>query len=203
MTKEVYCVGLIGNIASGKSTVAGYFAALGVAIINADAIAKDLTKRDKPAFHEMVTHFGQSILTATGDINRRFLRQLIFRDPNERLWLEALLHPQIRSQILHEISQIKGPYCLVEIPLLKDKANHPYLNRILLVQATPELQVARFMSRDKGSKEEALAILATQTDESKHRDVADDILINTGSLAELLGKVTLLNDAYLRYSQAL
>lgn len=196
----VYCIGLTGNIASGKSTVAGYFAKLGVDVINADAIAKKLTEREQPAFHDIISHFGTSILMSTGELNRRQLRKLIFNDSNERLWLEKCLHPLIQNQIEHEVSTIKTPYCLIEIPLLIDKKKYPYLNRVLLVKADPEQQIKRFMTRDNSSREDALAILATQSDINKHIALADDILVNTGSLATLESNVVDLNDKYLQYA---
>ena len=196
----MYCIGLTGNIASGKSTVAGYFSKLGVTVINADDIAKKLTASKQPAFHEIISHFGQSVLTTTGELDRRHLRQLIFNNSNERLWLEKLLHPLIRNQIEHEIGKITTPYCLIEIPLLTDRFNYPYLNRVLLVQAEPEQQIARFMSRDKGSREDAIAILATQADKNTQLKLADDILINTDSLAELQAGVVVLHNKYMQHA---
>ncbi len=197
----MYCIGLTGNIASGKSTVASYFAQLGVAVINADEIAKDLTASHQPAFHEILTHFGHSILTAAGELNRRHLRQLIFNNTQARLWLEQLLHPLIRKQIEQHIRKVKAPYCLIEIPLLYNKSNYPYLNRVLLVQSLPELQIARCMSRDHSSREQALNILSTQSDEHERLKIADDLLINTGSLAELQGNVLALHEKYLHIAK--
>ena len=195
----MYFVGLTGQLASGKSTVASYFAKLGVDVINADLIAKELTASNQPAFAEIVNHFGQSVLTPTGELDRRGLRQRIFNDADERLWLEKLLHPLIRKEIAHKISKVKTPYCLIEIPLLTDRANYSYLNRVLLVQAEPEQQISRFMTRDNGSREEAQAIIANQANTSAQRVLADDILINSGSLAELEHKVKILHDNYLDF----
>ena len=194
----VYCVGLTGTIASGKSTITDYFEKLGVVIINADDIAKKLTAHTQPAFHRIVSHFGTSVLTTSGELNRRHLRQLIFSDPLERQWLENLLHPLIRQQIEHEISQVEAPYCLIEIPLLTSRSDYPYLNRILVVQANPEQQINRFISRDNSSREAALAILATQSNENKQLELADDLLMNIGSLVDLEKKVNVLHIQYLQ-----
>ena len=197
----MFCIGLTGPIASGKSTVAKAFSTLGIDVVSADAIAKSLTAKQAPALHPIVAHFGSSVLTSSGELNRRHLRELIFQNPNERLWLEALLHPLIRKQIETEISQTKSPYCVIEIPLLTDRTTYPYLNRVLLVQADPAQQVARCMARDNASKEEVLAILASQTDMNTLIKLADDILLNTGSLAELQDKVASLHANYLYYAQ--
>lgn len=196
----MYCIGLTGNIASGKSTVAAYFAALGVDVLSADQIARDLTKSTQPAFHAIVTHFGKAALTAKGELNRRYLRHFIFQDAEERSWLEQLLHPLIRKRIEHDIGNLKSPYCLIEIPLLTDKSNYPYLNRILLVKTQVERQVSRLMARDNSSKEDALAILATQTNEMKLQAMADDIVENSGSLSELQENIAALHKRYLQDS---
>ena len=196
----MYCVGLTGSIASGKSTVAHYFSALNVDVINADEIAKELTSNNQPAFHKIVSHFGQTALTTTGELNRRYLRQLIFGNPQERLWLETLLHPLIRNEIKRKVSKLKTPYCLIEIPLLTDRSKYPYLNRVLLVQAAFEQQIARLITRDISSREDALAILATQSNHDIQLALADDILINTCSLAELQTHVASLHAKYLQYS---
>ena len=192
----MYCIGLTGNIASGKSTVAAYFSDLGVAVISADKIAKELTASKKPAFNDIINHFGASVLTADGELNRRYLRQLIFNNAPERLWLEKLLHPLIQKQIKDEIGKVVGAYCVIEIPLLLDKSNYPYLNRVLLIQAELEQQIARLRVRDNSSREEALAILATQADENTRLSLADDILTNAGSLAQLKEKVDVLHKKY-------
>ena len=195
--QKLYCVALTGNIASGKSTVANEFAKLGIELISADQIAKELTAKDTPAFRQIVNHFGLTILAENGELNRRQLREVVFADAKQRLWLEQLLHPLIRQQIAQKISLMHGPYCLIEIPLLVNKADYPYLNRVLLVTADPEQQLARIMDRDQCNKGEALAILATQAKESSHREIADDILSNTQNFEAMKSQVTLLHQKYL------
>jgi dephospho-CoA kinase len=192
----VYCVGLTGNIASGKSTVAAYFANLGVDVISADKIAKELTTSTQPAFMDILNHFGQAVLTKEGELDRRYLRQLIFKNPAERLWLEQYLHPLIRKQVEIQAQASNSPYCLIEIPLLRDRALYPYLNRVLLVEAETEQQIERLAIRDNSSKADALAILATQADASTLHKLADDILINSGSLEELREKIAGLHMQY-------
>jgi len=197
----MYCIGLTGTIASGKSTVAAHFAKLGIDVINADHIARALVEPDQPAFQQILHHFGKSVLTADGNLNRRHLRELIVNHANERLWLENLLHPLIREQIQHDIGHCKSPYCVIEIPLLTDKSSYPYLNRVLLVTANAEQQVTRLMARDHSSREQASALLATtRADVDKRRAIADDVLINDGTVKALQNKVALLHRQYLKYS---
>lgn len=193
----MYCVGLMGNIASGKSTVASFFKRQEIDVISADKIARELTASNQPAFYSIVNHFGHSIINGAGELDRQTLRAIIFSDPKQRLWLEKLLHPLIREHILHKITEVQSPYCLIEIPLLNDRADYPYLNRVLLVMADREQQVERVMLRDKVSREQALAILAAQPKDLKRREFADDIIINNGSLSELSKKIEKLHHQYL------
>jgi dephospho-CoA kinase len=190
-------VGLTGNIASGKSTVASYFAALGIDIISADQVAKRLTQKPQPAFQAIATHFGDAAITTTGELDRRYLRHVIFHHPEERLWLENYLHPLIRQQIEIQANAVTSSYCIIEIPLLTDRSLYPYLKRVLLVEAEKEQQISRLATRDNSSKKDALAILATQANQQRLHELADDILTNTGSLAALQKKVALLHEHYL------
>lgn len=196
----MFCVGLIGNLASGKSTVAAHFRSLGVDIISADTIAKELTTANQPAFHNIVEHFGKKVLRDTGELNRQMLRDIIFYHPDERLWLEQLLHPLIRQQIQTKIQQTTSHYSIIEIPLLRDRSHYPYLNRILLIEADRALQISRFIIRDNGTQKDALSILSTQSEASKLQNMADDILKNNGSLDELKSAVNMLHEQYLKYA---
>jgi dephospho-CoA kinase len=191
----MFCIGLTGTIASGKSTVAKQFEALGIDIINADHIARSLVEPGKPAFQDIVKHFGTSILTDNSTLNRAQLRQRIASNPVERAWLEALLHPLIREQIQLDITQCKSPYCVIEIPLLTDKAAYPYLNRVLLVCAPPEKQIKRLIERDHCTRNDALAMLATtKNDDEKRRAIADEVFVNNGSIKALQNKVIAFHD---------
>jgi len=196
----VYCVGLTGNIASGKSTVASYFANLGIDVISADKIARELTNKDQPAQQVIVRHFGNAALTQTGELDRRYLRELIFKNPIERRWLENYLHPLIRKEIEHKIQTIKSPYCIIEIPLLRDRKLYPYLQRILLVEAETKQQIARLEKRDQCSEKDTYAILATQPNHQILHELADDIVTNTGSLAVLETNIEKLHACYLQYT---
>ena len=117
----VYCVGLTGNIACGKSTVAAYFNQLGIQVLNADHISRQLTLEGTPVYKNIVSRYGLLILEEQNQLNRKKLREIIFANPQERLWLEQLLHPQIRQQLAQDVALCSSAYCMVEIPLLYDK----------------------------------------------------------------------------------
>lgn len=194
----MYCVGLTGNIASGKSTVAAFFKNKGVMVISADEIAREITAPHEPALTLIKDHFGHEVITTQGELNRSALRTIIFENPKERLWLEGLLHPLIRQRIIEEIAESPSPYSVIEIPLLKDREVYPYLNRILVILANREEQIRRVMNRDNCSREHAKAILAVQPEELSREKIADDIVINTGSLSELEEKIEKLHQMYLQ-----
>lgn len=193
----VFSIGLTGNIASGKSTVATIFSELGIDVINADQISRDLTVIGSPALKEIVNHFGAHVLSEDGTLNRKHLRELIFGNSEERVWLEQLLHPLIRQELEKRIKCCTSAYCILEIALLIDKTHYPYLDKILLVTAPQDVQIARVMERDQGTKEHALAILSSQPDLAKRLKSADDMLVNDSGFEELKFKVEQLHQKYL------
>ncbi|MFI4919014.1 MAG: dephospho-CoA kinase [Legionellales bacterium] len=197
----VYCVGLTGNIASGKSTAAAIFSKLGIVIINADEIARKLTAVNQASYKQISEYFGQEILLSDGQINRRQLRDIVFSNQEARQWLEKLLHPLIRKKIEDEITLCDSPYCVIEIPLLIDKINYPYLNKILLINAPIDVQVARVMTRDHCSKEQALAVLSTQADVKVRLKYADDVITNNAELNLFEQQVRKLHELYLEQAR--
>lgn len=196
----MYCVGLTGNIASGKSTVLAAFQALGVSTLSADAISRGLTQRGQPALEQIKNRFGTLVIDATGQLNRQALRQIIFSNPEQRIWLENLLHPLIRESLQSQLSKLETPYCVIEIPLLTTRQDYPYLDRVLVVFADPETQIQRVMERDKCDKAHAQNILATQPADSVRRDLADDIIFNNSSLANLTKIIKNLHVKYLQFA---
>lgn len=194
----VYSVGLTGSIASGKSTAAEIFSNLGAEVIGADKIAKELTALNQPAYKKIVAHYGASILSPTKEINRKQLRELIFSNTKEKDWLEQLLHPLICDELKKRVLASTKPYCMVEIPLLITKANYPYLNRIALIDAPEELQLARVMQRDQCTKEQALTILKAQPELSLRLKYCDDVVINNKSKDALAKAIQELHCLYLR-----
>ncbi len=194
----VYCIGLTGNIASGKSSVASFFENLGIAIFSADFISKQLTQIGKEAYNEIINHFGSVVIQEDQQLNRKKLREIIFNNPNERFWLEQLLHPMIRKQLAQEVKLCCSPYCIVEIPLLQNKTHYPYIQRILLVTSSLDIQVERIMKRDQCTREQALAIISTQPSNEQRLNYADDVLINNEGLLQLKIKVEQLHLYYLQ-----
>jgi len=193
-------IGLTGGIGSGKSEVATRFEACGIEVIDTDEISRELVEPNKPALNQIINRYGNDILLNDNTLDRTQLRNIIFDDPKERHWLEALLHPLIRDKIEKIVTQTHSPYCIIVVPLLFEaKFNHD-VDRILVVDCQEALQIERTCSRDAIEKDAVQTIMDTQIDRSERLEKADDIVVNDGELKELDQKVSELHEMYLRLS---
>ena len=189
-------VGLTGGIGSGKSTVMKYFDDLGVPTIDADDVSRRLTKPGQSAFDEVVALFGAESLDETGNLDRRRLRALIFTEPALKKKLEAIIHPRVRSEIQEFTEQIDYPYCIICIPLLLETGTETTVDRVLVVDAPEELQVARVGLRDNAREEQTRSIIKSQVTRSQRLRAADDIIVNDGSISTLRTQVESLHEQY-------
>lgn len=194
-------VALTGGIASGKSTVAELFSKRGVEIIDTDVIARNLVAPGQPMLGSIVQAFGHELLDAYGRLKRRMLRELIFRYPDKRQQLEALMHPEIATEARRQVSEVRSPYCILVIPLLAETGGFAGIDRVLVVDAAPETQLARLSARDEVSAEEANAALAAQASREQRLAIADDVIANDGSLQDLEARVEQLHQDYLELSR--
>jgi dephospho-CoA kinase len=195
-------IGLTGGIASGKSTVTQRFAELGVPVIDADLAARNVVEPGKPGLDQVVQRFGAGVLHADGLLDRRALRDLIFKDASLRQALDAILHPLIRAEMEREAAQAKAPYVVMAIPLLVEGGNAgKRVDRVLVVDADETLQMRRLQARDGSSPEQARAILSSQASRAARLDQADDVLLNSGTVAELRQAVDRLHEQYLQLAQ--
>lgn len=190
-------VGLTGGIASGKSTVAQRLLELGVPVVDADSSARAVVTRGQPGLAAVTAKFGAGILTATGELDRPALRNLIFANPERRRELEAILHPLIRADMERRAGGAAGAYLVMAIPLLVEGGARPDLDRILVVDTPEDAQLRRIIARDGGTLEQARAILAAQTSRESRLKAADDVLVNGGSVSDLRHAVDELHRRYL------
>jgi dephospho-CoA kinase len=190
-------VGLTGGIASGKTTVANLFAALGVPIIDTDVLAREVVAPGTPGLAAIAERFGPAILLADGALNRAALRAKVFATPGERRWLEQLTHPLIRSLMEQRCAAADGPYQIVAIPLLAETGRDQRVDRVLVVDCDPELQIARLRARDGNTREQAERILAAQASRSERLAIADDVIVNDGDMARLRDQIEPLHRRYL------
>ncbi len=194
----MYRVGLTGGIASGKSTVADLFAKHGVTIIDADVIAREVILPGESAYDAIITYFGKNIIGAEQQIERAKLRQIVFNNPEKRIWLEKLLHPLIRDRMIACSLKANSPYCIHVVPLLIETWPHPEINRILVVDVSVETQIKRLKIRDNLDKDMIENMLQAQISREERLAHADDIIVNEGDLTALVDAVEKLHEKYLR-----
>jgi dephospho-CoA kinase len=197
MSTRVFRVGLTGGIASGKSTVAKFFGALGVPIIDTDQVARDVVEPGQPPLERLVERFGPSILTPDGHLDRPALRNIVFSDPKARADLEALTHPAIGAAVEARSAIAGGPYQILVIPLLVEKNLGSQLDRVLVVDCDEELQIKRLQARDGSSLEQARAILNAQASRTARLKAANDVITNEGDMSALREQVSTLHARYL------
>jgi dephospho-CoA kinase len=202
-------VGITGGIGSGKSTATQLFAELGVTIIDADTIAKDILSNNTPLQQEVIAHFGDTVLDEHKQLRRDKLRDIIFADPKQKLWLESLLHPLAVQEIQARVNQLTDaadadqnhtqvPYCMIAIPLLVEvPASWPLINRVLVIDVDEKTQLARTMLRDQLSADQVQAIMNAQASRQQRLDMADDVIHNDGDLTALKEQVQTIHQRYL------
>lgn len=194
----VYTVAITGGIGSGKTTVADKFAQLGITVIDADIIARNVVEPEKPALNAIAQHFGPAILLPDGTLNRRELRERIFADPQEKAWLNALLHPLIHQATQDEIAKATSEYVLWVVPLLVENQLHKKADRVLVVDVPPETQIIRTMQRDNVSRIHAEQIIAAQANRESRLAIADDVIDNSGRSEAVDAEVKRLHQHYLQ-----
>lgn len=192
-----YIVGLTGGIGSGKTTVSDMFAQLGVEIIDADVVARQVVTPNSEALTKIVEHFGDNILTEKGELNRSALRSKIFSNDDEKQWLNALLHPLIRQSILEQLTLASGDYCILSAPLLLENNLQVLVNKVLVVDVSIATQLARTCQRDSSNQDEVNAIINSQISREKRLTFADDVINNEVSdLKQVLAQVISLDAKY-------
>ena len=197
----MYVVAITGGIGSGKTTVANQFAALGIEVVDADLIAREVVAPGTPALAAITSHFGPEILTEQGLLDRRVLRERIFSDQAAKSWLNALLHPIIRSEMLRQCAAVSSPYCLLVVPLLVENRLTELADRVLVIDVDEATQIERTCHRDGVSREQAQAILASQASRSERLAMADDVPDNqSGTTETIRARILALHETYLAFA---
>jgi dephospho-CoA kinase len=196
---EPYVVALTGGIGSGKSTVAEAFQALGVDVVDADAIAHQLTAPGGLAMAAIQAEFGETMLTQQGALDRARMRQQVFSDDSARQRLEGILHPMIRHITEQAILAARSSYVIWAVPLLLEggQDGHQRAQRVLVVDCPEHLQISRVMARSGLKRAEVEAIMARQVSRAERVRHADDVLLNDGSIDQLKGPIEALHVKYL------
>ena len=182
-------VGLTGGIGSGKSSVATLFHALGIVIIDADAIAREITAPGTDAFKKIQTYFGDECICPDGSLNRKYLGGIVFQSTEDRVWLEQLLHPLIREKSDSRADMVDAPYCVLEIPLLLETQRHTDMDAVIVVDCDKELRMKRLIENRNMDPESIKRIFASQAPEQERLKIANYIIDNNGPPEALVDQV--------------
>jgi len=192
-----WILGLTGGIGSGKSAAAQCFVDLGVHLVDADNAARWVVEPGRPALAQIAEHFGAGVLQADGTLNRSALRELIFKDPQQRVWLEGLLHPLIREEIRQYLARAESAYAILVSPLLLETSQHQMVQRVLVIDVPESAQIERTVLRDRTNEEQVRAILKAQASREERLSRADDVIVNDRDPAWLKREVERLHHFYL------
>ncbi|HEY6967313.1 MAG TPA: dephospho-CoA kinase [Burkholderiales bacterium] len=196
-------IGLTGGIGSGKSAAADAFAQLGATVVDTDAIAHELTGPRGAAVAEIARQFGKAFVDASGAMDRKRMRDLVFTDAEEKQRLEALLHPMIRAESERRIAAAAGAYVIYVVPLLVESPGHrERVARVLVVDCPEALQISRVRQRSMLPEAQIKRIIASQIKRERRLAAADDVIDNSGDLAALHQQVRALHEKYLALAKA-
>lgn len=195
-------VGLTGGVASGKSTVESMFATLGVPVLDADLVAREVVAPGAPALAQIAAEFGAGMLQADGTLDRRRMRERVFADPAERRKLEAITHPHIRARMRDWLAAQTGPYCMLSVAILVEARMRTLVDRVLVIDVPESVQAQRLRERDNVSAELAAQMLAAQLPRAQRLAAADDVLENTAGLDHIHACVERLHRFYLGIAAA-
>jgi len=195
--QQRWILGLTGGIGSGKSAAAQCFVDLGIHLVDADNAARWVVEPGRPALSQIAQHFGAGVLQADGTLDRAALRELIFKDPQQRVWLEGLLHPLIREEIKQYLARAQSPYAILVSPLLLETSQHQMVQRILVIDVPEAVQIERTVLRDKTNEAQVRAILKAQASREERLRRADDVIVNDRDPTWLKSEVERLHHFYL------
>ena len=197
----MFVVGITGGIGSGKSAVSDRFKSLGIKVVDADIASREVVKPGQPALGSIREHFGDKVIQPDGSLDRAQLRALVFANPDERKWLERLLHPSINAYLKSELASAKSPYAILVSPLLMESDQWRFTHRILVVDVPERVQLERTMARDSNDETQVKAIMAAQTSRSARLKSADDVISNDSGFEALDKAVGELHERYLKLAQ--
>jgi dephospho-CoA kinase len=193
----ILTVGLTGGIASGKSAVAERFRSLGVPVIDADEVSRQVVEPGTTGLEQLVARFGETILDAKGCLDRRRMRERVFNDSTQRKDLEKILHPLIRGELARRRDATAGEYRMLMVPIMVKSGMTSLVDRVLVVDAPEKIQMQRLTARDGIDPVLAQRMLDAQETRTERLAAANDVIRNMGTLTDLHGEVDRLHQAYL------
>jgi len=198
----MFILGLTGGIGSGKTAASDYLASKGIVVVDADVVAREVVEPGQPALQAIAERYGNDALLPDGSLNRAWLRQKVFAEPEERQWLESQTHPRIREAIIHKLQAATSAYAILVSPLLFESGQYQLTQRTLLIDVSEALQVERASQRDQNDAEQIRRIIAAQMSGADKRAKADDIADNSQDLNHLYQQLDQLHHTYLNLAKA-
>lgn len=190
-------IGLTGGIGSGKSAAADCFIELGIDVIDADIIARNILSKNSQAYNLFVQYFGEELLDDHKEVNRELLRKEIFSNKIKKKILENIIHPNVRLKIRDFINNSKSPYCIVMVPLIFETNSSDNYDRILLIDCDVETQIKRSSTRDNQSNKDIKKIINSQATRNERISIADDVVVNMSSFAYLKNEILKIHNKYM------
>ena len=200
-TIDNWVLGLTGGIGSGKSAVSDMFEQLGITVVDADIVAREVVAPGTEGLHAITAHFTDDVLNDDGSLNRAHLRHIIFADATKKAWLNNLLHPLIREKILSDLNSATSEYVVLVAPLLFENNLDQYCQHTLVVDVPVEVQLNRTVRRDNVSEQQAKSIIASQMKREDKLTRADDVLDNNRALKLVASDVEKLHSQYLIHAK--
>ena len=190
-------IGLTGGIGSGKSAAAALFEDIGVDLIDADDLARDSLSINSEGYKLFIEEFGDKYLDENKNINRELIRKLIFNDSDAKSKLENIIHPIVRSGIETFIKNKKSDYCIIVVPLIFETNSSKIYDRVLVIDCDVDVQISRTSKRDNQTKSDIENIINKQATREQRLSIADDVIVNNGSLDLLRNEVLKIHKKYL------
>lgn len=197
-----WILGIAGGIGSGKTAATDYLHSLGITIVDADVVSREVVAPGQPALVAIHQYFGDEVLLENGQLNRPWLRQRVFSDPEQRLALEAITHPAIRDRLRQQLQDATSPYAVLASPLLWESGQVNFVQRTLLIDVSETTQMLRASQRDGVSEAQINAIMKAQWSRGQRLARADDVVSNEGSVADLQRQLDKLHQQYLELASA-
>ena len=196
-----FILGITGGIGSGKSAATQWFESQGIHVVDADIVAREIVAPGQAALAAIQQTFGDWVLLADSSLDRRALREHIFQDPAARQQLEKITHPAIRQSIIQQLQQAQSPYVILVSPLLFESNQHQLVQHSLLIDVDEATQIQRASQRDGHNIEHIQQIIAAQMPRHQKQQLANDIVLNNGSLDALYQQLKVLHLGYLQRAE--
>ena len=182
-------VGLTGGIGSGKSVAGDFFIELGIDVIDADHVSKNILDDNESAKKLFQEHFGEKFIDNNNNVDRALLRDEIFKNENKKEVLESIIHPLVREEIFNFIENSNSVYKIIMVPLIYETNSQDFYDKIVVVDCKEENQIIRASKRDNKTKNDIINIMKNQASSDERMSIADEVIKNDSSLDDLKKQV--------------